>query len=123
MTVTTHVTIVDDDQSIREALPKMLRSYDFQADALASGHELLASSLLSTTDCLVLDVAMPGMSGLELYRELRARQFDKPIIFITAHANECLRQQMLDEGAAAFLHKPFEPTAMTDAIEAALAKN
>ena len=120
--MTAHITVVDDDQSIRDALPKMLRSYGFAADALTSGEELLGSRLLQTTDCLVLDIAMPGMSGPELYRELKSRRCQIPVVFITAHG-EGLRQQLLDDGAAAFIRKPFDPSAIIDTIGAALRKS
>ena len=119
MTETAHITVVDDDQSIREALPKMLRSYGFSADALDSGEAFLVSDLLRTTNCLVLDIAMPGMSGPDLFRELRSRQIQIPIIFITAHG-EGLRGRLLDQGAAAFIRKPFDPPEIVEAIETAL---
>src|SRR5580658_2464161 len=101
------IAIVDDDESIREATTNLLKSYRFRAAAFSSAEEFLNSSLVEKTKCLLLDLAMPGMSGLELQRRLAAERRRIPIIFITAHVSPEVRAQALREGAVAFLPKPF----------------
>ena len=114
------VSVVDDDESVRESLPDLLRVLGFAAQAFSSAEEFLASELVSHTRCLVLDIAMPGMSGPALQRELALRHPEIPIVFITAHANETLRLRLLDEGAVECLFKPFSETALLGAVQAAL---
>jgi FixJ family two-component response regulator len=114
------VSIVDDDVSVRESLPDLLKEYGLIARAFDSAEAFLASDCVSATRCLILDVAMPGMSGPELQDVLMARQANLPIIFITAHSNAKLRAQVLEQGAAAFLSKPFSDTALLTALNAAL---
>ena len=108
--------MVDDDQSVRESLPDLLRELGFTAEAFSSGEEFLASAYVDDTDCLILDVTMPGMTGPELQSELARRQKEIPIIFITANRDETVRARLLQNGAAACLFKPFSEKALLDAI-------
>jgi len=114
------VAVIDDDQSVREALPDLLREFGYEVQAFASGEEFLASGDLSRTKCLVLDVAMPGMSGPDLLRELRRRRLPMPVVFITAHGDDTMRPQLIDQGAADCLFKPFSEAALVAAIGSAL---
>lgn len=114
------VSVVDDDESVRESLPDLLRSLGFSARAFSSAEEFLASELLSETRCLVLDIAMPGMSGPALQRELTLRCQEIPIVFITAHENENLRASLLGEGAVECLFKPFSEADLLAAVQAAV---
>jgi FixJ family two-component response regulator len=114
------VSVVDDDEFVREALPDLLRSFGLEARPFSSAEEFLASESLGRTGCLVLDVTMPGMSGPELQLELARRKQDIPIVFITANADDSLRPKVLRRGAVAYLTKPFSDTAMLDAVNAAL---
>src|ERR1700679_1583203 len=109
MKVTTSlVSIVDDDESVRESLPDLVKEFGFAARAFSSAEEFLASDCVAQTKCLVLDIGMPGMSGPELQRELGRRGWKIPIVFITAIPDEDLRRQLLEEGAAECLFKPFK---------------
>src|SRR5262245_45873652 len=101
------VTIVDDDESVRESLPDLLLTFGFDVQAFASAEEFLASSGVDKTKCLILDVAMPGMGGPELQNELKRRQKNIPIIFITAHSLGNVRERLMAQGAKACLYKPF----------------
>ncbi len=114
------ISVVDDDESVRESLPDLLREFGFAAEAFSSAAEFLASGRLGQTGCLILDVAMPGMSGPELQRELTLRRQKIPIVFITAHADETDRPRLLELGAVECLFKPFSDTALFDAVNAAL---
>lgn len=114
------VSIVDDDESVRESLPDLLRQFGLAAAAFSSAGEFLASDALSQSKCLILDIAMPGMCGPELQRELRSRQLAIPIIFITARRDDAVRAQRLEQGAVACLFKPFSDTALLDALTVAL---
>ncbi len=114
------VSIVDDDESVCQSLPDLLRELGFAAQAFPSAEEFLASDRLNQTECLLLDVAMPGMSGPDLQEELRLRGLKIPIIFITARTDESLRQQLLARGAVACLFKPFNESALLAAVESAL---
>ena len=116
----TLVCVVDDDFLARESTTRLLRSFKFNVKALASAEEFLNSDCLAETACLILDVRMPGMSGLELQRQLAVSNSDLPIIFITAHENEDQRRQALEAGAVAFLYKPLFEEALLDAIDTAL---
>jgi len=117
-----HVSVVDDDESVRESLPELLRSFGFEVRPFSSAEEFLASDSLTRTDCLILDVAMPGMTGLELHQELARRRRQIPIVFITAQTDESLRPRAMQAGAAAYLFKPFSESAILDAVHAALEK-
>ena len=114
------VCVVDDDESVREALPDLLAEFGFAARAFASAEEFLASDAMSQAECLVLDVAMPGLTGPELQLELNRRGAGIPIVFITAHADETLFPRLLEQGATACLLKPFSATALFDGVRAAL---
>ena len=114
------LSVVDDDESVRESLPDLLREFGFAARAFSSAPEFLSSDCVATTRCLILDVAMPGMTGPDLQLELKRRGQEIPIIFITGQKDEGTRNQAFKQGAAQFLYKPFSDTAVLDAINAAL---
>ncbi len=116
------VSIVDDDESIRESLPDLLRQLGFAAETFSSAEAFLASDLLKDTRCLILDVTMPGMSGPDLQRELKRRQQPIPIIFITATGDRSVRSRLLADGAVECLLKPFSDTALLDALTAIFPK-
>jgi FixJ family two-component response regulator len=115
------LSMVDDDEMLRESLPELLREFGFAARAFSSAQEFLSSDHVDQTRCLILDVAMPGMSGLDLQTELKRRGQAIPIIFITAQKDEDIRKQAFRQGAVAFLEKPFSDSALLDAVNAALA--
>jgi FixJ family two-component response regulator len=114
------ISVVDDDESVRESLPDLLREFGFAAQAFSSAEEFLASDSLGRTRCLVLDVAMPGMSGPDLQQELARRRQEIPIVFITANKDEAVRPRLLERGAVECLFKPFSETALLEALNAAL---
>jgi FixJ family two-component response regulator len=114
------VSVVDDDESVRESLPDLLRQFGFAAQAFSSAEAFLASEVVSETSCLILDVAMPGMSGPDLQEELIRRQQAIPIVFITANGDKTVRPRLLAQGAVECLFKPFSETALLDALNAAL---
>ncbi|HEX4383318.1 MAG TPA: response regulator [Myxococcales bacterium] len=116
------VAVVDDDESVRESLPDLLRQFGFAAQPFSSAESFLASGILDKTSCLVLDIAMPYMSGPELQQELIRRRLQIPIVFITANGDETTRQRVIAQGAVALLVKPFSETALLDAINTALRK-
>jgi FixJ family two-component response regulator len=119
-TVRPLLSVVDDDEMLRESLPDLLREFGFAARAFSSGQEFLSSENLDETKCLILDVAMPGMSGLDVQRELKRRGRAIPIIFITGQKDEDVRKQAFRQGAVKFLYKPFSDSALLDAVNAAL---
>jgi FixJ family two-component response regulator len=119
MAIRSLVSVVDDDESVRESLPDLLREFGFAVEAFASGEEFLASDCVCRTRCLILDVAMPGMSGPDLHRELTLRRKEIPIVFITAHRDETVRPRLLEQGAVECLFKPFSDTALREALNAA----
>jgi FixJ family two-component response regulator len=114
------VSVVDDDESVRESLPDLLREFGFAVQAFASAEAFLASDCVGQTNCLVLDIAMPGMTGPDLQQELKLRGQEIPIVFITAHKDEAVRPRMLERGAVECLFKPFSDTALLGALNAAL---
>jgi len=114
------VSVVDDDESVRESLPDLLRQFGFAVQAFSSAEEFLDSDCVRETRCLILDVAMPGMSGPELQRELTLRRREIPIVFITAHRDDSIRPRMLEQGAVECLFKPFSDTALLEAVNTAL---
>lgn len=114
------VSVVDDDQSVRESLPDLLRQFGFAVQAFSSAREFLASDCVAQTRCLILDVAMPGMSGPELQRELALRRQRIPIVFITGHRDEIIRPRLLEQGAVECLFKPFSEAALCKALDVAL---
>ena len=113
------VSVVDDDESVRESLPDLLRELGFAAHAFSSAEEFLVSDCVGHTGCLLLDIAMPGMSGPDLQRELTLRRQEIPIVFITALGDETLRPRLLEQGAVECLFKPFSETALLQALNAA----
>lgn len=114
------LSVVDDDESVRESLPDLLREFGFAAQAFSSAQEFLSSDYVNETSCLILDIAMPGMSGLDLQQELQRLGKDIPIIFITGQKDEEVRKQAFRQGAVKFLYKPFSDSALFDAVNAAL---
>jgi FixJ family two-component response regulator len=114
------ISVVDDDESVREALSGLLRSLGFAVSAFASAEEFLASDQLASADCLILDVRMPGMGGIELQRQLVAGHYEIPVIFITAHEEDGMRARSLSDGVGAVLIKPFSEEAILSAIHSAL---
>jgi FixJ family two-component response regulator len=114
------VTVIDDDESVRESLPDLLREFGYAVETFASSEEFLASGDLGATRCLILDVAMPGMSGPELHRELQRRGGAIPVVFITAHTDEAMRPRLLAQGAVDCLFKPFTEGALLAAIHTAV---
>ena len=103
------ISVVDDDESVRESLPDLLNEFGFEAHTFSSAEEFLASESVDETSCLVLDVAMPGMTGPDLQRELTRRDRSIPIVFITAHRDATDRLRLIAQGAVDCLFKPFEP--------------
>lgn len=114
------VAVVDDDESVRESLPHLLRQFGFAALAFASAEEFLASESLNDIRCLILDVAMPGMTGPELHHELLRRRHRIPVVFITALEDEAVRPRVLEAGAVECLLKPFSGKALREAVDTAL---
>lgn len=117
------ISVVDDDESLRESLPDLLREFGFAALTFSSAEEFLASDSVGLTKCLILDIAMPGMTGPNLQHELRRRQQDIPIVFITANRDKTIRPRLLREGAVECLLKPFSDTALLEALNIALQLN
>jgi FixJ family two-component response regulator len=114
------LSVVDDDEMLRESLPELLREFGFSARAFSSGQEFLSSNYVDETRCLILDVAMPGMSGLEVQKELKRRGRAIPIIFITGQKDEDIRKQALRQGAVNVLYKPFSDSDLLEAVNAAV---
>jgi len=114
------VVVVDDDVSVRESLPDLLREFGLAAQAFASAHEFLTSGTLEQARCLILDVGLPGMSGPDLQSELALRGSKLPIVFITASRDESIRRRLVDQGAVECLFKPFSEAALHDALNNAL---
>jgi FixJ family two-component response regulator len=114
------ITVIDDDESVRESLPDLLKEFGFETQAFSSAEDFLASESIAKTRCLVLDVAMPGMTGPDLQRELSRRDQSIPIVFITAQRDETVRPRLIAQGAVDCLFKPFEPTDLLQALNTAL---
>lgn len=112
------LSVVDDDESVRESLPDLLGEFGFASRAFSSAEEFLLSDCIEQTRCLILDIAMPGMTGLDLQQELRRRGQQIPIIFITAQKDQAIREQAFKQGAFNLLYKPFSDTALFDALNA-----
>lgn len=117
------VSVVDDDASVRESLPDLLRAFGFAARVFSSAEEFLESGYVDRTRCLILDIAMPGMTGTQLQQELKNRRQEIPIVFITAHGDQTIRPRLLETGAVECLFKPFSHTALRQALNAALRKD
>jgi FixJ family two-component response regulator len=114
------VSVVDDDVSVRESLPDLLQELGFISEAFPSAEAFLASDVVNETNCLLLDVAMPGMSGPQLQQELIRRRQDIAIVFITAEGDEAVRARLLAAGAVECLFKPLSETALLAALDVAL---
>jgi FixJ family two-component response regulator len=119
MTAHPLVSVIDDDESVRESLPDLLKEFGFASRSFSSAEEFLASDDISQTQCLILDIAMPGMSGPDLHRQMKKTRHDLPVIFITAQQDESVRAQMLEQGAVECLFKPFSDTALLAALNTA----
>lgn len=117
------LSVVDDDVSVRESLPDLLGEFGFTTRAFSSAREFLSSDCVDDTGCLILDIAMPGMSGPELYQELKRRGQEIPTIFITGQRDETIRARLLKQGAIEFLLKPLNDEALVAAIRMALHVN
>lgn len=114
------ITLIDDDESVRESLPHLLKRFGFEVQAFSSAEEFLASGQVPRTKCLVLDITMPGMSGPDLVEELKHLGWNIPVVFITAERDEKVRSQVLEQGAIACLFKPFSGTTLRAALDNAL---
>ena len=119
MVIRSLVSVVDDDESVRESLPDLLRELGFVAQSFSSAEKFLTSDSLEKTKCLILDVAMPDMSGPDLQRELTLRGHGIPIIFITAHGDASIRPTLIELGAVECLLKPFSESDLLAALNAA----
>ncbi len=117
------ITVIDDDESVRESLPDLLKEFGFEAQTFSSAEEFLASKSIAETRCLLLDVAMPGMTGPDLQKELTRRDQSIPIVFITGQRDEAIRPRLIAQGAVDCLFKPFEPTDLLQALNTALGAN
>jgi len=114
------VVVVDDDASVRKALQRLLRSAEYEVEVFASAAEALAGERLGEAGCVVLDIRMPGISGLDLQRQLASRYPRLPVVVITGHADEETRQRALAGGAVAVLYKPFDDEALLADIARAI---
>jgi FixJ family two-component response regulator len=114
------ISIVDDDDSLRSSLENLIRSFGFRVQAFPSAEAFLSSRQAQDTACLILDVRMPGMNGLELQRQMSAGNWRVPIVFITSHADDHAKARALEDGAVAFLYKPCREEDLLNAIEVAL---
>lgn len=114
------MVVIDDDESVRESLPDLLKEFGFSVRAFPTADQFLASDSLDQTTCLVLDIVMPGMSGLDLQKELKSRGYKIPIIFITAQKDENVRKRALEQGAVDILLKPFSDTELREALNKAM---
>jgi FixJ family two-component response regulator len=116
------VSVVDDDESVREALPDLLRAFGFSVNAFSSAEAFLKSGSIGNTKCLILDVKMPGMTGPELQRELVRQGQTIPIVYITAQRDETIRPRLIEQGAVECLFKPFSEAALQAALHSALGR-
>ena len=116
------VAVIDDDRSVRESLPDLLKELGYEAAVFSSAEEFLTSDQSGRSKCLILDVAMPGMSGPDLLRELKRRRQEIPTIFITGQEDATIRMRVLDEGAVECLFKPFSDEALNEALRSAMGK-
>lgn len=117
------VSVVDDDESVRESLPDLLRELGFAVEAFSSAEEFLASPAVNKSRCVILDIAMPGMTGPDLQNELARRGNGVPIVFITAYADEARREELIERGAVDCLFKPFADTILIEAVESAIRRS
>ena len=116
----TLISVIDDDESVRESLPALLRELGYAVLAYSSAEQFLCSDSVERSRCLLLDIAMPGMSGPDLQQELRNRATHIPIVFITAQPDRTLRQRLTAQGAVTCLFKPFSEAELLDALHAAV---
>jgi FixJ family two-component response regulator len=114
------ISIVDDDASIRQAFKSLMRSVRFEVEAFGSAEEFLSSEALPSTDCLILDVSLPGMNGFELQKRLNRERRGIRLVFITAQSDESLRRRALKAGAVEFLRKPVRREDLFNAIQSAI---
>jgi FixJ family two-component response regulator len=114
------VSVVDDDKAVRTANERLVRSLGYRAQAFASAEEFLASSALAATDCLIADIQMPGMNGMELQQALAAKRPELPIIFVTAFPEDRIRKQVMSAGAICMLDKPCDGAVLVNFIRSAL---
>jgi FixJ family two-component response regulator len=117
------IAIVDDDHALRNSLDDLIRSIGFRTLGFPSAEVFLSSNQAREAACLILDVRMPGMSGLDLQHRIVATNWQIPIIFVTSHADDVARTRALDAGAVAFLYKPFREDELLNAIDAALKRS
>ena len=117
------VCVVDDDESVRESLPDLLNEFGYSVRTFSSAVEFLASDALEQASCLVLDISMPVMTGIELQAELKRQNKRIPIIFITASRDEAVQARVIEQGAAACLTKPFSDTALLGALRSVMPSN
>ena len=118
-----YIAIVDDEEPVRKALKRLLRASGLEAESYASGKDFLEASTQRRPDCVVLDLHMPGMSGLDVLRELRAARSALPAVMITAYDEPATREQCLAAGAAAYLRKPLDERLLLNAISATVKRN
>jgi FixJ family two-component response regulator len=123
MAISSLVSLVDDDESVLESLPDLLKEFGFAVKAFSSAEEFLASDSIGATKCLILDIALPGMTGPDLQRELILRRQEIPIVFITADEDETIRPRMLEQGAVDCLFKPVSEATLLKALDRALCVN
>ena len=114
------VSVIDDDESVRESLPDLLKEFGYSVRTFSSALEFLASDALDQTSCLLLDISMPVMTGIELQAELKRQNKRTPVIFITASRDEAVRARVIEQGAAACLTKPFSDTALLEALRSVM---
>jgi FixJ family two-component response regulator len=114
------VAVIDDDESVRESVVGLIESVGYCVTFFRSAEEFLDSAEINTVACMIVDIRLPGISGLELFTQMRAHQRSIPTVFITAHADERVRTQAIEAGSIAFLYKPFQTDVLLDAVRAAL---
>ncbi len=119
MNIARLVSVIDDDESVRESLPDLLKEFGYDACAFSSPQEFLTSDCVARTKCLILDINMPGTSGIDFYHQLKQQKRKVPVIFITARKDEAVRLRLLERGAVECLFKPFSDTALLAALNAA----
>jgi FixJ family two-component response regulator len=117
---TIHIAVIDDDDSVREAMTHLIDVLGYSADAYISAEAFLDSGRLDATDCVITDVQMPGMSGIELQQRLSAGGHRTPIIFVTAFPDEATRRRVIQDGAVGYLSKPLRQASLLDCLERAL---
>nr|WP_233888617.1 response regulator [Paraburkholderia flagellata] len=117
------VTLVDDDEAVRESLPDLVRVFGYAVSVFSSAEAFLASEVVDQTQCLILDINMPGMGGMGLFRELKRLGKNVPVVFITAHKDAAVRDRLIAQGACDCLFKPFSDTALLAALKVALREN